>query len=964
MKKEILIVDDEEPVRNRVNRAFHGKEFVVWQAGSVDEAIVQLDAHPQIKVILLDLEFKSPDGDPFLTTDGTKVLEHINPHAERYRVIVMTAHEELLDHKEAWAYGVFTYMPKSVNKKDESLIYEVERAFWDLERTSLTEKLERHFDIQRKIAADEVQLQETLGLVCESARDVVGGYTCHVRLLDLVNGDFVLSAASGPFANVREIFQERTAISDVFSGRVAKSGKAENIGNLQEDADFLQMKEKRLAEQGSSSEVVQYFNEVRSAYIVPIVTKIFENKVDAVLNISSTVVDFFTEERTQVVNEFRIQAEIAITKVWLRIRKEDAQTDYSNSSNLLVEISEQLRKEIDLTKVYQIVANGISKIVNPELITIFRHDPQSNTVVSVFDSTGDAREEAVKERFLPKESLTGKVFATGGSIRIPSADNPIKPTEDTRYDAKREQVNRKRIPSHQLEHYLAVPIKFGESTIGVIRTINKKSGYYSRYINGDSSVSCLLERGFSRDCQTALEIIGSHLGVAIQNSELFHRRINQLVTLTHVARTISSDTEADVTRRLTHIVRQAAQVMHAEISMLFLKDPDKDQVSLRECHNMPMIEGAFYKLGDGKTGRVAMDGEAILESQADRNYVGRFDHFVTPHLLPDKDGNRVIKSFMAVPISIVERRKTEPSGGPSSNGEVVEDDREIFSADPSSERIIGVLKVFNKTSGDGEFDNDDLSILATFASQIGVVFAIGDRGKALSDLVGGVSHEIRNKIGVIKSNLELLREGILNKSTGIDKLQEQTNRIQTAANQASEFANMILGFATGHLQRRQQLNINALVKDALSQIQPNYKDLAIANHISVAEHYCPEQVICSVYRTPFVHIIQNIVANAYEAMDETDKGILTISTVLNTSGKGVLITISDTGRGISPEDLPNIFKSDFYKRPGGNGLGLWLVQTYLPQMDGIISVESTVNVGTTFTIQMPTVSVDIPDEIA
>ncbi len=967
MKKQILIVDDEEEVRTRVTMAFLGLEFVVWQAGSVEEAIIQLHAHPEIQLILLDLEFKFTNGNPFLTTDGTKVLEHIRPNADRYRVIVLTAHEEYLNHNEARSYGVFSYMPKSVSKSDESLIFEVERAFWDLERSALSHKLEKHFDIQRTIAADvsseatlNFRLMETLELVCKSALEIVRGYTCHIRLLDLTNGDFVLAAACGPFANVREIFQERTAISDVFSGRVAESGEEENIGKLRENKDFLQMEERRLRKKDAGSEIEKYFAHVRSAYIVPISTRIFENRVDAVLNISSTVEDYFTPERCDVVNEFRIQAEIAITKVWLRIRKEEAQKDYSYTSELLVKISEQLRKENDLQKVYEIVASGIADIVNPELISIFRQDPPTNTLVHVFDSRGDTRDPDIREVFESEESLTGKVFATGESIRLPCAENPISPTEDPRYDSSHEQVNRQRIPSQKIDHYLAVPVKFGKSTIGVIRAVNKKSGYYSRYMAGDASVSCLLERGFSKDCQHALETIGSHLGVA----ELFNRKINQLQILTHVARTISSDTEADIGRMLAYVVRKAAEVTHAEICMLFLKEVDQDQISLRECYGMPMIEGASYQLGVGKTGKVASDGESILESQADPHYSGKFDEFVTQYLRPNQDGNRVIKSFMAVPISIVERRKTDQPGQGlprslyKSNGEAFEDEREIFSADPSSERIIGVLKVFNKTYGAGEFDDDDLSILATFASQIGVVFAFADRGAALSDLAEGVCHEIRNKIGTIKQNLGLVKEGLSTDLTDNKTLAESTNRIQAAANEASEFTNMVLGFAIGHFQRPQRLDINPLINEALNQIKPNYQILTEENDLTTIEDYCPEQVICSVFRTPFIHIIQNIVSNAYEAMNKTNAGTLTISTSLNPSKSAVLIKISDTGRGISPEDLPNIYKSRFYRRPGGNGLGLWLVRRFLPQMDGIISVESTVNVGTTFTIQMPIVTVE------
>jgi signal transduction histidine kinase len=98
-----------------------------------------------------------------------------------------------------------------------------------------------------------------------------------------------------------------------------------------------------------------------------------------------------------------------------------------------------------------------------------------------------------------------------------------------------------------------------------------------------------------------------------------------------------------------------------------------------------------------------------------------------------------------------------------------------------------------------------------------------------------------------------------------------------------------------------------------------------------------------------------LVDNAAKYTD--DGGIVSVTTVRR---KGdVLVRVSDTGHGIAPEDLPNIFDR-FYRsdssrsdRPGGFGLGLAIAKRIIESVGGLIDVESELGKGTTFTIRVP-----------
>jgi PAS domain S-box-containing protein len=144
------------------------------------------------------------------------------------------------------------------------------------------------------------------------------------------------------------------------------------------------------------------------------------------------------------------------------------------------------------------------------------------------------------------------------------------------------------------------------------------------------------------------------------------------------------------------IVARSAEVMHAEICMLFLKNLKGDRVELAESFGMPLglLQGAYYELGQGKTGWVAQTGEVILEGKAVSSHHGKYDDEIVEFLQrKHKDSSKDIESFMAVP---------------------------IFA---KKEDILGVIKVINKVepmSQSSRFDEKDLSRFERFAKQIGL----------------------------------------------------------------------------------------------------------------------------------------------------------------------------------------------------------------------------------------------------
>jgi signal transduction histidine kinase len=99
-------------------------------------------------------------------------------------------------------------------------------------------------------------------------------------------------------------------------------------------------------------------------------------------------------------------------------------------------------------------------------------------------------------------------------------------------------------------------------------------------------------------------------------------------------------------------------------------------------------------------------------------------------------------------------------------------------------------------------------------------------------------------------------------------------------------------------------------------------------------------------------VLINLFKNALEAMPEGGELAVTVEV----QGDYLVVAISDTGSGITPEDLQNLFTPFFTTKQEGTGLGLTIVRGLISQHQGDISIDSQVGRGTTCTIRLPMVS--------
>lgn len=219
--------------------------------------------------------------------------------------------------------------------------------------------------------------------------------------------------------------------------------------------------------------------------------------------------------------------------------------------------------------------------------------------------------------------------------------------------------------------------------------------------------------------------------------------------------------------------------------------------------------------------------------------------------------------------------------------------------------------------------------------------------QSLGILAGGIAHDFNNLLTVLLGSLSLMRY----KAKGED-VEEIIDRAEYAGQKAKHLTQQLLTFSKGGKPLKNVFDINPVIKEAAEFVVKGSKALL---HLDLHETH-------NVFADPnqISQVIHNIVINAIQAMSAG--GNITIESENSTidddngkvhKGKYVLIRIRDTGPGIEPDVVSNIFDPYFSTKEKGNGLGLAIVYSIINNHNGHIHVNSEMGNGTEFTIYIP-----------
>lgn len=216
----------------------------------------------------------------------------------------------------------------------------------------------------------------------------------------------------------------------------------------------------------------------------------------------------------------------------------------------------------------------------------------------------------------------------------------------------------------------------------------------------------------------------------------------------------------------------------------------------------------------------------------------------------------------------------------------------------------------------------------------------------LAETTGGFIHDMKNHLGTVLLNLQLLGEDFENPETqrerrALERIQLMTSECQRLVDLSNDF----LRFA-----RVEQLNREpAKFEDVVGRMVDFLAPTARQQNVTVHWYPAPDLPDVPLDSEMFEKVLLNLMLNAEDAMP--NGGTLTLQSRLD--GDCVELDVIDTGVGISPEAQKKLFQAFHTTKADGNGLGLATARKIVLAHGGTMTVQSEVGRGTKFTIRLP-----------
>jgi two-component system, NtrC family, sensor kinase len=218
---------------------------------------------------------------------------------------------------------------------------------------------------------------------------------------------------------------------------------------------------------------------------------------------------------------------------------------------------------------------------------------------------------------------------------------------------------------------------------------------------------------------------------------------------------------------------------------------------------------------------------------------------------------------------------------------------------------------------------------------------------ALGELLSGVAHELNNPLTSVLGYAEVLAASQLRHPEALSMVK----RVRQEAVRCSHIVKNFLSFARKQKPEKKFVDINAICLQTLDLLAYQLK----VNNITTVKQLDETLPKTMADEPQLQQILINIFSNAYQAMVEYQgQGQLMIETAYDS--QKIYVKISDNGPGIPSENLHRIFDPFYTTKEKGTGLGLSLSYGIIKEHGGEIAVTSTLEQGTTFTIELPIIA--------
>lgn len=229
----------------------------------------------------------------------------------------------------------------------------------------------------------------------------------------------------------------------------------------------------------------------------------------------------------------------------------------------------------------------------------------------------------------------------------------------------------------------------------------------------------------------------------------------------------------------------------------------------------------------------------------------------------------------------------------------------------------------------------------------------------IGQLSAGIAHEINNPLSLINETAGYLKDlyHYEDEQQNEEEIMEHLDDILKAVSRCGTITSQLLGFVRQFDVQTSMVDVEKLINGILRfhKKETEYKGIRVTTEIE------PDTPVIETDRGKLQQVLLNLINNAFQAIEANGRLDITVS---GHSSNHITIEIKDTGCGIPEENLKRIHEPFFTtkKEKKGTGLGLSITYGLVKKLQGNIRVESSVGVGTTFTISLP-VKMQKEDEV-
>lgn len=218
-----------------------------------------------------------------------------------------------------------------------------------------------------------------------------------------------------------------------------------------------------------------------------------------------------------------------------------------------------------------------------------------------------------------------------------------------------------------------------------------------------------------------------------------------------------------------------------------------------------------------------------------------------------------------------------------------------------------------------------------------------DRLAAVGRVGAGLAHEIRNPLGAMRGAIQILESSMPPNSVQTDLM----GIILRESDRLNSIITNFLSYAKPKVGNFSEIDVRDSIRDTVKLLRhsPDIKE----EH-EIIENLPPQPVFISADQTQIQQVFWNLTRNAVQAMPSGGRLSISLQTLANNR---VRFVFEDSGKGMPPEQVEQLFEPFATSTSGGTGLGLSIVYQIIRDHNGTINVRSAEGEGTTITIELP-----------